>query len=166
MLAWIIERITGLGYAQALQELIWDKLTLACDSAICVSRARVAVSYGGLIMCPDDLARFGTLFTPSKLAQPHALRIPDSYVEMLRKPRHLLNAPTRSWPEETHPGGQWNLIHPDGDMFKSGFGGQGLYVSPAHDIVIAFCGTPDSHGQNHQLAAKCRDVAARLVNSS
>jgi hypothetical protein len=34
----------------------------------------------------------------------------------------------------------------DGDLFKGGFGGQGLYVSPARDLVIAFTGTPRDDG--------------------
>ena len=31
---------------------------------------------------------------------------------------------------------------PDGDFYKGGFGGQGLYISPARDLVIAFFGMP------------------------
>lgn len=163
LLAWIIERVTGSGYAQALQHLIWDKLSLVDDSAICVSDAGVTVSHGGLIMSTDDLARFGTSFTRSQPAH-HALQVPDGYLEMLRTPRQQLRAPTRSWPAETHPGAQWNLIHPDGDMYKSGFGGQGLYVSPTNAVVIAFCGIPDVHGGTHQLAQKCRALAARFAD--
>jgi CubicO group peptidase (beta-lactamase class C family) len=159
LLAWLIEQITGMTYAEALQWLIWDRLTLADDSAICVNHNGVAVSHGGLIMSPDDLARFGTLFTPSPSPQHHALRVPDSYLEMLRMPREELITPT-PMPPVPHPGGQWNLIHPNGDMFKSGFGGQGLYVSPTNDVVIAFCGVPDEQGRTHQLAGKCRRLTS------
>lgn len=166
LLAWMIERVTGLGYTQALQQLIWDKLSLAHDSAICVNHNGVAVSHGGLIMSTDDLARFGTLFTPSQSPENHALRVPKSYLDMLRTQRDHLAAPTYSWPVEAHPGAQWNLIHPDGDMYKSGFGGQGLYVSPTKDVVIAFCGIPDTHGRTHQLAQKCRALAARYMHPS
>ena len=27
-----------------------------------------------------------------------------------------------AWPSGAHPAGQWNLVYPDRDMFKSGFG--------------------------------------------
>ena len=30
---------------------------------------------------------------------------------------------------------------PDGDFYKGGFGGQGLYISPTRDLVIAYFGT-------------------------
>ena len=164
LLAWIVERVTDLSYVDALQRLIWDGLALAQDSALCVNRAGVPVAHGGLIMTVDDLARFGTMFT--RTPGPNTLRVPDSYLEMLHDPRPELVAPTRSWPAEAHPGGQWNLIHPDGDLYKSGFGGQGLYVSPANDVVIAFGGVPDEHGRTHRLADKCRGLAVRFADSN
>ena len=36
---------------------------------------------------------------------------------------------------------QWDAIWPDGDMSKGGFFGQGLYVSPAKDLVVAYFST-------------------------
>jgi hypothetical protein len=39
---------------------------------------------------------------------------------------------------------QWDNIFPDGDMFKLGFNGQGMYVSLGRDLVIAyFSANPD-----------------------
>jgi hypothetical protein len=35
-------------------------------------------------------------------------------------------------------GRQWDAIWEDGDFFKSGFNTQGIYVSPARDLVIAY----------------------------
>lgn len=162
LLAWIVERITALTYPQALQHLIWDRLDLTHSSVIC-NHAGVAVAHGGLVMSADDLARFGTLFTPSRSAGQHAFRVPGSYLDMLRAPRDELTPAVGAWPVGAHPGGQWNLIHPDGDMYKSGFGGQGLYVSPGKDVVIAFCGIPDEHARTHQLAQKCSDLATRFA---
>jgi len=36
---------------------------------------------------------------------------------------------------------QWDIITPDGDQFKSGVGGQGLYISAPRDAVVAFFST-------------------------
>ena len=47
----------------------------------------------------------------------------------------------------------------DGDLFKSGFGGQGLYVSPTRDLVIAFAGTPRLDGSVNQLGWFSRRLA-------
>jgi CubicO group peptidase (beta-lactamase class C family) len=158
LLAWIIERITGLTYSQALQHLIWDNLALADESAICVNGSGAAVAHGGLILTTDDLARFGTLFTRASPPTKHSLTVPASYLAMLRTPRTDVVARTGLWPPMAHSAGQWNLIYSDGDLYKSGFGGQGLYISPRQDVVIAFCGIPDSQSRTHRLAERCRDL--------
>lgn len=163
ILAWIIERVTGVSYPQALQGLIWDRLALATDSAICVNDAGVAFAHGGVLMSTDDLARFGTVFTPSSPPGQHPLKALDSYLAMLRTPRSAPAPVTQNWPDGAHPAGQWNLVYPDGDMFKSGFGGQGLYVSPVSDVVIAFAGVPDDQGHVNSLAHLCRDLVQQVI---
>ena len=50
----------------------------------------------------------------------------------------------------------------DGDLFKGGFGGQGLYVSPARDLVIAFTGTPSQDGSVNLLRWYSRRLAATI----
>ena len=47
----------------------------------------------------------------------------------------------------------------DGDFFKGGYGGQGLYISPERDLVIAFFGTLDSNGESNELATIARQLA-------
>ena len=46
-----------------------------------------------------------------------------------------------------------------GDFFKSGFGGQGRYISPSRDLVIAFCGAIDENGKGHALTRVARQRA-------
>ena len=53
------------------------------------------------------------------------------------------------------------FVMDDGDFFKGGFGGQGLYISPSKDLVIAFFGTPDEKGKAHELGR----VAWQLAKS-
>ena len=50
----------------------------------------------------------------------------------------------------------------DGDLFKGGFGGQGLYVSPARDLVIAFTGTPGQDGSVNLLRWHSRRLALAI----
>jgi len=47
----------------------------------------------------------------------------------------------------------------DGDFFKSGFGGQGLYISPSRDLVIAFFGTFDEEEKGHEMTRIARQLA-------
>jgi hypothetical protein len=44
---------------------------------------------------------------------------------------------------------QWDVVTPDGDLFKAGVGGQGLYVSPKHDAVVCFFSTGTSEDENN-----------------
>jgi CubicO group peptidase (beta-lactamase class C family) len=48
---------------------------------------------------------------------------------------------------------------PEGDFFKGGYGGQGLYVSPARDLVIAFFGTFDENQRGHEMTHIARQLA-------
>ena len=57
---------------------------------------------------------------------------------------------------------QWNFAMADGDLFKGGFGGQGLYVSPARDLVIAFAGTPRQDGSANLLRWFSRRLAVTI----
>jgi CubicO group peptidase (beta-lactamase class C family) len=101
---------------------------------------------------------------------------PDTYALVASLPSHRqpgqvyeytsVNTFVLSWLVERVTGGrlppasrQWNFVMEDGDLFKSGFGGQGLYVSPARDLVIAFAGTPRLDGSVNQLGWFSRRLA-------
>ena len=40
----------------------------------------------------------------------------------------------------------------DGDIFKAGVGGQGIYISPATDTVVAWFSTSDGNNQEEAMA--------------
>src|SRR5690606_8148432 len=70
-------------------------------------------------------------------------------IERLRgeRPRH------NSW--------QWDFVAEDGDFYKGGYGGQGLYISPIRHLVVAFTGTPPPDGQANDLMWISRQLAVR-----
>jgi hypothetical protein len=47
----------------------------------------------------------------------------------------------------------------DGDFFKGGYGGQGLYISPSRDIVVAYFGTFEVGGDESQLDDISRQIS-------
>ena len=47
---------------------------------------------------------------------------------------------------------QWDAVLSDGDMYKSGVGGQGLYISPANDMVVGWFCTGDGNDQEETMA--------------
>jgi hypothetical protein len=87
-------------------------------------------------------------------ARPELHRDPDGPL-----PAHITEAYGPSLPPASR---QWNFAMADGDLFKGGFGGQGLYVSPARDLVIAFTGTPRDDGSVNLLRWYSRRLAVAV----
>jgi hypothetical protein len=54
---------------------------------------------------------------------------------------------------------QWDFVTKEGDLFKGGWGGQGLYVSRQRDLVIAYFETPDEDGAWNELMRIARALA-------
>ena len=101
-----------------------------------------------------DLSRYGMLYTPSWIC---AAREPVVSSKMLKK------IPT-SGRSSIYPPGlaqrlakkvfggdapvansrQWDEVFSDGDFLKLGMHGQGLYISPSKDVVIAWFSTAES----------------------
>jgi CubicO group peptidase (beta-lactamase class C family) len=151
-LSWLIERATGLPFAEVLGREIWQRAGFEAPAQLCGSTAGAPASHGGLSVTLRDLARFGMLFTPSArlvgrhpvITPEHLRRIqaggrPELHRDRGPLPAYIAEAYGPSLPSASR---QWNYAMADGDLFKGGFGGQGLYVSPARDLVIAFTGTP------------------------
>jgi hypothetical protein len=59
----------------------------------------------------------------------------------------------------THNSWQWDLVMPDHDFCKNGFGGQGLYISPTRDLVIAYFGTLVETRQEHALTTIAQQLS-------
>jgi CubicO group peptidase (beta-lactamase class C family) len=65
VLSWLIERVTGLPFAEVLGREIWSQARFEAPARLCGSAAGAPGSHGGLSTTLRDLARFGMLFTPS-----------------------------------------------------------------------------------------------------
>ncbi len=161
----IVERVTQQPLWRAFQDLLWDRIGPEADAYHYISHSGVAYAAGGMFLRLRDLARFGELFIASSDVgegldehravlmerggiELHQARL-DAFVES--QPMLADDLPTRSaW--------QWDLIWPDGSMFKGGYGGQGLYVDPQQELVMAWFGTHDTEWQNHELLPVARQL--------
>ena len=166
VLAWLIEEISGRTYADVLSQEIWQKMGAESDGIIAAPRRGVPIAHGGISSTLRDMARFGLLFTPSGRDGMQPV-ISDSYLSTIQtggrpaifnadrehNPRKVDGEPAR------HNTYQWDFVMQDGDFFKGGFGGQGLYVSPSRDLVIAFFGTFDENGDGHEMTRIARQLA-------
>lgn len=162
MLSELIERVTNRSLAKNIEIEIWQKIGADAD-ALMAQRKNVPVAHAGMSSTLRDLARFGNLFlnvnTSNSIISARYLNNiqhkgrPEIYAENWSPEDRLQQDAPR------HNTYQWDMVMHDGDFYKEGFGGQGLYISPSRNLVIAFFGSPDSTGQTHELPKIARQLA-------
>ncbi|WP_161554145.1 serine hydrolase domain-containing protein [Stenotrophobium rhamnosiphilum] len=158
MLGLIIEKVTGRRYADVLSERIWSRIGAEQNGMMGLAPQGNAIAHGMFSSSLRDLARLGLAFTPTGQRQrpvisKEVLRMiqnggrPNLYPLSAKRPtltEWFGESPEAcSW--------QWDAVFRDGDMFKAGFHGQALYVSPTRDVVAAFFSTSDERAQFHYL---------------
>ena len=167
VLAWIAERITDRPYPFLVAIEIWQRLGAEGDALIAAPRNGVPIAHGGISATLRDVARFGLLFTPSGRDRDSPV-VSDRYLRDIQEDgrpeifnvavdpgEHVIaGEPAR------HNSRQWDFVMEDGDFYKSGYGGQGLYISPSRDLVIAFFGTwMESDDDQHEMKHVARQLA-------
>ncbi len=169
LLAWLAEAVTGLPLHEILAQEIWCKLGAEADGLLAISKSGAPAAHAGLCATLRDVARFGLLFTPSgQTVFPEAV-VPAAYrskIQLGGRPAIFDRGPSgpsilRSLHGEhpRHNVDQWDYVMEDGDFFKGGYGGQGIYISPTRDLVIAYFGTPfDETMQTHELGWISRQI--------
>lgn len=170
LLAWIAERVTGRPYADLLSEEIWGRIGADGDAVITIVPGSGATSaHAGLSARLRDIARFGLLFTPSRHIVSDTLIVSARYLREIvdgGRPDIFVNGVTGQSILGRTPGDpprhnsyQWDYVMPDGDFYKGGYGGQGLYISPGRDLVIAFTGAFEIGGPDSEMAGIARQFS-------
>jgi CubicO group peptidase (beta-lactamase class C family) len=167
VLSWLAERLTNLPYAEVVSQEIWRKIGAEGDGLIAISPVGAPGSHGEIAATLRDVARFGLLFTPSwRVVSQEQIVSPAHLQQILKGGRPDIfqagegatrwrvygdDPPyTNSW--------QWDSVWEDGDIYKGGYIGQGLHVSPRRDLVIAYFGTINESRKENEL----RPIARRL----
>jgi CubicO group peptidase (beta-lactamase class C family) len=174
VLSWLIEWLTGLPFAEVLRREIWSKAGFEAPAQLSGSATGAPGSHGGLSITLRDLARFGMLFTPSSGLVAGSDVITARHLRLIQTggrpelhrddPATLPGYVTAAQGTDLPPASrQWNFAMHDGDLFKGGFGGQGLYISPGRDLVIAFTGTPRADGSSSRLRWFSRRLALSIA---
>jgi CubicO group peptidase (beta-lactamase class C family) len=162
LLAWLVESVTGQPLHEVIAAEIWQKMGAEADGLLAISRAGAPAAHGGLCATLRDVARFGLLFTSSGQAHNAPNPLPQAWMQKIQTggrtqlfhhgPSGRSIAQALHGEAPSHNIDQWDFVMPDGDFYKNGYGGQGLYVSPRLDLVVAFFGTPfDGSMQAHEL---------------
>ncbi len=158
LLTTLLEEVTNERFVKFIEREIWQKIGSENDALFQNGAFGRAASSLGVNSTLRDLARFGLAFTPSGRTAPkpiisdkHLLNIQKNVNKKLR---------TKSWPsnEQKYNSYQWNEVYDDGDFIKFGHKGQGLYISPSLDLVIAYFGTSNNDEPWNELPLICRQI--------
>jgi len=166
VLGWLAESVTGRSYASLLSTEIWQKIGAESDAIIISPRRGVPIAHGGISSNLRDMARFGLMFTPSGRLSDDPL-ISDRYLDKIQEGGRpeIFNVGRENdigkvdGEASLHNSYQWDFVMEDGDFYKGGYGGQGLYVSPGRDLVVAFFGTFDANRNGHEMTRISRQLA-------
>jgi len=167
LLGWLVERVSGKSFSDMLTAEIWQKMGAESDALMLTGTQAHAATPLGVNSNLRDLGRYGLLFTPSGRQEPYTI-ISEAYLKRLQhggRPELYANGYVPNlFKDETiirHNTYQWDHVTEEGDFYKSGFGGQGLYISPQRDLVIAFFGTHDEDMTRNSMPT----IARQLVTS-
>lgn len=151
----LAQEVTQKCFSDLVDEKIFSHMSLEGEMQLHLSSSdHLVVAHGILSGSLRNLLHFGMLFTPSWKKISDKQIVSDAALHRIQKelPSHEAYLAGADGPRFMAALGdyvisnnrQWDDIFPDGDMFKLGFNGQGVYVSPGKDLVIAYFSTnPD-----------------------
>lgn len=160
----VIEAVTNKPFSRALSELLWQPMGAEADGLMLINQYGEAYGSGGLSARLNDIARFGLLHMSDNEGW---LSLNELHRDSLKsKPRSLfsdqgINSMNTLFDGDAplHSRWQWDFIWEDGDMYKDGYSGQGLYVSPKNELVLAWFGTADTDFRVHRLLPLSRKMS-------
>lgn len=168
LLVYLAEAVTGRRWNDLFHERVWSKMGVEGDMIMGVNSQGLAMAHGEANTRLRDMARFGMLYTPSWNKVARERIVSESYVRQLSAggdPIAFRNGSAHikygeMFGDETVTSNhyQWDVIFADGDFHKNGMQGQGLYVSPTKDLVIAFFSTKPIY----QVPGYARAIAKAL----
>lgn len=163
VLGWLVEELTGLGFAEVLGREVWQHMGAEADGLIWAGRMGIPLTSGGLMSTVRDMARFGLLFTPSWTAVSDRPIIPKQYLETLLRGGRPALLERAKWGDGRRPGVrhnvyQWDAVYDNDDFMKGGWAGQGLLVNPTRDLVAVWTGYFRSDGSNEDVLPLLRQV--------
>jgi CubicO group peptidase (beta-lactamase class C family) len=170
ILGWLVEKLTGMPFQDALSREIWTQIGAESDAAFLAPRYGVPVFDGGFLGRLRDVARFGLLFTPSYSVVSDRKIISDKHIETLKnggRPKLLANARGGAPDGITkktvkHNVYQWDLVYTNNDLFKGGWAGQGLLVNPDRDLVAVYTGYFNEDQSELSVLPRLRQVLNRV----
>ncbi len=159
LLTLLVEKISGLTFRDFVEQEIWRKIGSEYSALLGINKNGTSISYAdGMSTTLRDLAKFGLAFTPSGRKSVNPI-ISDAHLSKIRNVNKNLKETSRNFKETIYSNYQWGAVFDDGDFYKGAHGGQGLYISPSKDLVIAFFGTANVDRERSQLSVISRQLS-------
>ncbi len=159
VLTLLVEKISGRTFSDFVQQEIWSRIGAAYSALLGFNTNGTTLAYrDGMSTTLRDLARFGLAFTPSGRNDGNSI-ISDTHLANIRNVNKNLKKVSRHTQETIYSSYQWGAVYEDGDFYKGAHGGQGLYISPAKDLVIAYFGTANTDRESNQLNTIARQLS-------
>lgn len=168
VLAWIIEKVTGLRYAEALSEFLWSRLDADRDALISVDATGFGYANAAISCTARDLARVGRMMLDGGVA-------PGGRVVAEEWTRSILDGGDRAamtyegwtdaYPDGSYTRQWWCTGNERGNVSAIGIHGQNLWLDPAADAVIVKLSVwpdPDTAEWHERQGAILWDVSCAL----
>jgi CubicO group peptidase (beta-lactamase class C family) len=141
LLGWILERASGVRFADLLSNLLWKPMGAQCSAYITVDRLGAPRCAGGICTTPMDLARVGQLIVQNGRRDNTPI-IPAGWIEDI-----LDGGDPKAWAagdmisyfgdRPMHYRNKWYTLRERDIAFGLGVYGQNVFVDKAHELVIA-----------------------------
>ena len=139
LLGWILRRVTGQRMNEMLSERIWSRLGCEQDGHLMVDSAGTEFAGGGLNVCLRDLARFGEMMRNDGVFNGQRI-VPQAAIDDIRKGAdtdHFAKAGYVTLPGASYRNMWWVTHNEHGAYCARGIHGQGVYIDPTAEMVIA-----------------------------
>ncbi|MFI6509400.1 serine hydrolase domain-containing protein [Streptosporangium sp. NPDC050855] len=156
VLAKLVSTVSGVPFHRYVQEKIWKPAGMEFTLGVGNDGNGDNLGYCCFHATDRDFARFGLLYLNDGMAKGSQV-VPSSWVDLSTRPSASFNAGY---------GLHWWLGGDGGDDFMAaGFGGQYIYVSPEHDVVIVKSVASNAENDQREAVTAFRAVAAEVART-
>jgi CubicO group peptidase (beta-lactamase class C family) len=139
LLGWIIERASGVRFADLFSERIWKPLRAAGDGYVTVDRLGAPRTAGGICVSLRDLARFGEMIRQGGAANARQV-VPQDWIDDINQAGSR-EAWSRGAMADLFPNGRYRSNwyqtgNGRGAICAIGIHGQWIYIDPVSEMTI------------------------------
>jgi CubicO group peptidase (beta-lactamase class C family) len=139
VLGWVLRRITGVSLGELLQQRLWSQLGAERDGDLMLDSTGTEFAGGGFNCCLRDLARVGEMIRNDGVVGGRRV-VPKAAIDDIRggaDKSHFVQAGYVTLPGASYRNMWWVLHNEHGAYCARGIHGQGIYIDPTAEMVIA-----------------------------